>query len=651
MTQFKYLSLLAAACMAAVTTHAQNWKFESAPDFNQSAQEHLSNPQALNEDPEPMGFGLMSSPTPQVSPSGNAADTLFPEIENLAASLGNDPARIFEFVYNNIEYEHYFGSRKGARLTLIEGSGNDMDQASLLVALLRSAGYDAGYAHQWNLVQYQNSNLQVPTGISWLGLSTQPNTGYQGALPSGWSQLEWEQTLVLLEFFRSRGFEAEWFTNLPGYALAKRTVAVVDLNGETFRLDPSAKSRGPATAMNVLTATNFDKNAFLSAIGGTSGTHSISGLNETAIQQELADATESLRNEIRANRFQETVEALLGKGTPLTLQLPSITQNFTLLPTVETGPFVSAFEASLSTSLMSRFSIQVNATTAEELFMPELAGQRLSISHDGNNVRFWLEDTQVFSRSVSAATYEVTLRAIHPKSGDTDPLHDDDTVNTYKKDNNFAYAIIYAFNPSQRFLRYRNEQLDGIMADIRAADPSLFDADGTLDFPNLTDATLRRRVITELLNIMGLNWLYQTEQTNKMVASLTNTSVVMHHRFGRMGQEEGFYVDVGLQRAGNVSRDGSPANILRYGASFSYLFSALEHGIIDQYEFESNAAVSTIQIFHLANISADPAKNTIYFANSANWSTVSNQLLGYDLSALQAKVNSGSQLIDRKSVV
>ncbi len=35
----------------------------------------------------------------------------------------------------------YFGSKKGAQLTLLEKSGNDFDQAALLVALLRAQGY------------------------------------------------------------------------------------------------------------------------------------------------------------------------------------------------------------------------------------------------------------------------------------------------------------------------------------------------------------------------------------------------------------------------------------------------------------------------------------------------------------------------------
>ncbi len=40
-----------------------------------------------------------------VTTVGNIADEITPEIQNLAQGLQNDPMRIFEFVYNAIEYE------------------------------------------------------------------------------------------------------------------------------------------------------------------------------------------------------------------------------------------------------------------------------------------------------------------------------------------------------------------------------------------------------------------------------------------------------------------------------------------------------------------------------------------------------------------
>jgi hypothetical protein len=62
-----------------------------------------------------------------------------------AQALGNDPVRIYNFVHDTIVTEIYAGSKKGAVGTLREAAGNDYDQASLLIALLRAAGVDARY--------------------------------------------------------------------------------------------------------------------------------------------------------------------------------------------------------------------------------------------------------------------------------------------------------------------------------------------------------------------------------------------------------------------------------------------------------------------------------------------------------------------------
>ena len=64
-----------------------------------------------------------------------------PEMEFVALREGMDP----EFVRSEVATELYAGSKKGAVGTLLSRAGNDVDQASLLVALLRAAGVPARY--------------------------------------------------------------------------------------------------------------------------------------------------------------------------------------------------------------------------------------------------------------------------------------------------------------------------------------------------------------------------------------------------------------------------------------------------------------------------------------------------------------------------
>ena len=88
--------------------------------------------------------GALAPPTPQDLLATPEAP-ITPAITALAASLQNDPVQIYKYVRNTIVPEPYFGSKKGALGALAEGTGNDYDQASLLVSLLRASNIPARY--------------------------------------------------------------------------------------------------------------------------------------------------------------------------------------------------------------------------------------------------------------------------------------------------------------------------------------------------------------------------------------------------------------------------------------------------------------------------------------------------------------------------
>jgi transglutaminase-like putative cysteine protease len=85
-------------------------------------------------------------PDPSLVASTPDANTTDPYVQEEAAQLDYDPTQIFNFLHTQIGYQAYAGSIRGARGTLWSGSGNDLDIASLGVALMRASGIPAQYA-------------------------------------------------------------------------------------------------------------------------------------------------------------------------------------------------------------------------------------------------------------------------------------------------------------------------------------------------------------------------------------------------------------------------------------------------------------------------------------------------------------------------
>jgi len=70
--------------------------------------------------------------------------SLTAQMADKTKELGN-AVNVYNYLYNNMRSEFYYGSRKGAIGTFEQGGGNDADLSSLLIAMLRYLGYDANY--------------------------------------------------------------------------------------------------------------------------------------------------------------------------------------------------------------------------------------------------------------------------------------------------------------------------------------------------------------------------------------------------------------------------------------------------------------------------------------------------------------------------
>jgi len=90
-------------------------------------------PQSLGVDP-----ALLAS-----TPDAKVEDV---DTQRAVALAGCDAGDVFRFVRDEVVYEAYRGSLRGSRGTLWSMAGNALDQASLLVAMLRACGIPARYA-------------------------------------------------------------------------------------------------------------------------------------------------------------------------------------------------------------------------------------------------------------------------------------------------------------------------------------------------------------------------------------------------------------------------------------------------------------------------------------------------------------------------
>jgi uncharacterized repeat protein (TIGR01451 family) len=89
------------------------------------------------------------------TPDANTSD---PFVQEKAAELNYDPNKIVAYLHNDVGYNSYVGSVRGARGTLWSNAGNALDVASLGVGLMRASGIPAQY-EQGTLSQSQAQTL------------------------------------------------------------------------------------------------------------------------------------------------------------------------------------------------------------------------------------------------------------------------------------------------------------------------------------------------------------------------------------------------------------------------------------------------------------------------------------------------------------
>jgi RHS repeat-associated protein len=564
---------------------------------------------------------------PITQSSSAIAEAITPDIQSLADNLGGNPTLIFNYVHDQIRYVHYFGSKKGAELTLLERSGNDFDQCALLAALLQASGYQTEYQFGWMEVPYDNLTNQLDLH-HWLSLNL--------------NNTNWTYTLqYLANLCGNRGFYTIYNlgSSVTNDILIQHMVVTLSVGGTNYYLDPSLKVSEPIAGANLASAVGVSSNTLWTAAGGTDTGSYTSGLNEASLRTSLQSGNSNLLGYISNNVPNATVTQIIGgqqimssSGLPLSTSL-----NYPFFTNTSQG-IITVNWTNQPTNFMGSFTMTF-AGTNQTWLTPQFEGQRLSLIFETNGTaQLWQEDSLLLqtTNTGTSNTLNVVMRATHPygswNTSENIPVDtgvdDYSFTNTYQR-TNATYAIMYAFEANQAWLKERQQMLNTYIQE------------------GLSSTS--REVTTETLNVMGLGWMVQTELTEEVMSQEWGLLPENFHRFGRMAQEagRGYYVDVYLQLDGTYPATGYSAqditNEYQVFDVSSYFWSAMEHGIIEQLQNSNLVAASTVKMIEVANTNSQD----VYLANSGNWTTVRSSLVNYGATTntLGSLVSSGFTLL------
>jgi len=489
--------------------------------------------------------------------------------------LKHDPKLIFDYVHNHVDYVPHFGSLKGATLTYYDGSGNDFDQASLMVALLRASGFTA---------QFQYGTMTFPyTTTSPLANLLDSPSHFQNILAAG-------------------GIPYQVVSNTVDVS---RVWVTANINGTNYLFDPALKTYTNTPKINLVGALGYSRADLLAAAGGTVTNDYVQNLGEVAIRAKLVLYSTNLAAFIRSQHPNKSLAELLGRRSIVETNLGQFSASFPW-PSVVTATWNEIPPEYTTTLRLQHVGIDVTYC------MPEIAGKRFTLTYAVGDFHPELRlDGQLVASGTSTSqgsSHNLTVSVDHPYAADGGTYADQ--TSTYVNRSGSTYAIISDFGgTSERLIlkRQREAEKAKTQGSIDTSEP----------------------VLGETLNIIGLTWMREGNMAAALLADLSGGIVICHHRLGRTSQEDSYYIDVATQFSSHGSKDTGMTDWSHFRAS-GLVRSAFEHSVLEQVMGPEIPAVSTARLLQLANSKS----NKIYYATSNNFVSIRPQLHDYSTSIL-----------------
>jgi RHS repeat-associated protein len=537
---------------------------------------------------------IMEQPL-MAAPAAAGATETSPEIGELARALRHDPKLIYNYVHQNIDYLPYFGSLKGATLTYLDGSGNDFDQASLMIALLRASGYSARYV-------YGTVTLNISTVDLWLRNTYHAYTLANGGIP--------------------------FTTDSQTYCTITRVWVAATIDGTDYVFDPALKAYTENYEGHIDLASDMKYNYLdfiVSAITGAAlGSDYAQNINEKNIKTKLTYYTSNYIAARRAEGARQDTARYLGSSYRV---IPDdLTTYSTSLPYPAS---VTAIWDEIPPEYTATLRVQYSGID-HTFAIPDIGGRRITITYTSSNYRpeLCLEGTLIASgNATTPGSYSIATFTINHGTATNNGYYASQAATSSLKSGG-TYALIsnFAGTPRSTLIQKRQEQLNRYLLQGMTAD------------------TDKEKVLGETLNIMGLTYFNEiVMQEELMSAGIISGGAlpVMFHAIGIMGQNTGPYIDISAWASAlNYAYDSYDRNNYTLFQTMMFHGSGFEHSILEQFMGSDKPGASTVKVLQLAN-----AKGyKIFQADNTNYQSIKQQLKGYTSAALagiDAKRNEG----------
>lgn len=519
------------------------------------------------------------------------------ELRQIATLLENNPVQLYEFVRNNFSYDPYYGSVKGSQSTLLLQSGNDLDQASVLIGLFRVTGIPARYV-------YGTVEIPIEKVMKWLGGVTKPELAAQILVTNGIpARLGYSGgTLKFIQL------EHVWVEAYIPYANYRGLINDPSSPKAWIPLDPSFKFIEPnPDATDLADSQQFDIDSYLTSYLETVRP-------TTPAKEYLKNTIDYVAANMTGKRFYDLLvsntitEKVLGL-LPDTLSYPvkTIGAKFSAIPdgyrhrisleftAPNTNETILNYTASWTSVLHNRFTLS---------YAPATAADEQIIANYGDiysTPSYLIKVKPVLKVEGEAVAEGVAVPMASDLTCSMNFIWPDGTIDKAVTNSLIAgapYAIgLGSGYTTGRIVTNRTAKLEAAVNAGQTGEP----------------------IIGEYLNLFAVDYLQELDSSRKLIAKSMKTldtnrtaelmvgvdlGVSVVFGIPKAVDIKGMLIDVDYNVATFINIDGDQTKVRRFQILAGMTSSALEHSIFEA--IIGVEAVSTIKALEIANVQGIP---------------------------------------------